>query len=140
MDSRRLPALFIALFLALPLAEAILVKADTPDSDIAICIYPISGTYGAFARYWYYVSLLSTAILRRNDWLAAGIMATAMLYSSSAAVHAWVILYNSGLNPEVLDADIISIKTIVLSTTCLSWSITTSRTLYTSKARNIIFI
>ena len=128
-------ALLVAL--ALPLKAASVV-ADEPDSDIVLCIYRISGTYGAFARWIYYASLLVAVIFRRAQWLSAGILASSMLYSSAAVVHACAILRVSGLNPEILDIDIIPITTITLSTSFLTFALVMSTTFHDSKAWPII--
>ena len=117
------------------------IEEDTPASKIAVCVNRISGTYGSFSRWLYYASLLTGTLTRRNEWLAAGIIATALIYSSVAIVHACVILSNLGSNPEILDLDILPVTTITASTIFLYGAIMEySQTLQGSMARHIMYI
>ena len=76
-----------------------------------MCVFRISGTYGSISPWLYYTSLLAGTHTRENEWLAVGIMATVMVYSSAAIVHAWVILFDSDtpLDPAIIGLDIIPI-------------------------------
>ncbi|KAH8748166.1 hypothetical protein F5883DRAFT_697671 [Diaporthe sp. PMI_573] len=55
------------------------------------CSYPISGSYGLTPRYAYYFLILFAMWQRRTNWLAEAAMASIMVYSGSAAIHAVVL-------------------------------------------------
>lgn len=61
-----------------------------------------------------------------------------MLYSSTAALQAWVILGSSGKNPDVLDLDILPTGTITLAVILLPWMLWLSPALAKSRATPII--
>ena len=61
-----------------------------------------------------------------------------MLYSAVAVVHSWVILGNSGLNPEVMDTDIIAISTVVVSTYLFTAPLMVCGAAAGTKARNVL--
>lgn len=100
-------------------ASAIQALNTTAKSDIVVCTYPISGQYGTFPRILYYVSIIFAIIARHNEWLVAGALISAMVYSSTAVIHAIVILATQGTNPHVIDLDILAITVMLLSGTLL---------------------
>lgn len=104
---------------------------EARDLDIVICIYRMNGTYGAFTRWVYGASLLCATLFRHHDWIATGLMAWVMLYSSAAVAHLWVILCDSGLDPKVVDFDILPIVTIIFAIL----SFTTARTFCSTTVR-----
>lgn len=61
------------------------------DTQQIQCSYQISGGYGHTPRYIYYILILFAMWLRHTNWLAEVAMASVMVYSSSAAIHAVVI-------------------------------------------------
>lgn len=144
MDTRYLsPLLFLTLPLLAAAAPAVssattpTLETTAPD-DLAVCIYRISGTYSPINRWIFYASILISASLRHSKWVSGPLLAAAMLYSSVAVVHAWVILGNSGLNPEVLDTDIIAISTIVASTYFFTAPLMVCGAAFHTKARNVL--
>lgn len=54
------------------------------------CEWPISGQYARLNRILYYVLLVFALIMRHAEWLIAGALASATIYSGSAAVQAVV--------------------------------------------------
>lgn len=63
----------------------------TTDRNQVDCIYPISGQYGFLPRLLYYCLLLFAVLNRKQVWLIAGALASALTYSGTAAIHAFVI-------------------------------------------------
>ncbi|KAL1864000.1 hypothetical protein Daus18300_007965 [Diaporthe australafricana] len=55
------------------------------------CTYQISGGYGHTPRYIYYFLILFAMLQRRTNWLAEAAMASVMVYSGSAAIHALIL-------------------------------------------------
>jgi hypothetical protein len=51
-----------------------------------VCEWPISGMYNRLNRILYYVSLVFTLVVRHYEWLVAGALASATIYSGSAAI------------------------------------------------------
>lgn len=96
------------------------INPDDLDNT-ALCLYPVSGTYGASARWAYYASLLSAILARRNEWLTTGIIAPAMPYSIWAVLHALVLVYDDSLfQPEiVVDNEILKLTTSIVATAYL---------------------
>lgn len=65
--------------------------ANFTATDVA-CAYPTSGQYGVTLQSTYFILLAATVILRNQQWLAAGIAASALTYSGTSATHQ-IILY-----------------------------------------------
>lgn len=103
--------------------------------DLAICIYPISGTYSSLSRFIYYASLILSFTFRHNRRIARSVFAPAMLYASVAVIHIFVLLLSSGRNPPVLDMDIIATTTLLVSTFWFSATLMQSGAAYNSRAR-----
>lgn len=61
------------------------------DTQWIQCSYQISGGYGHTPRYIYYILIALAMWQRRKNWLAEVAMASVMVYSSSAAIHAVVL-------------------------------------------------
>ncbi|KAG6368757.1 hypothetical protein INS49_002971 [Diaporthe citri] len=66
------------------------------DTQWVQCSYQISGGYGHTPRYIYYFLILFAMWKRRTDWLAEAAMASVMVYSGSAAIHAVVLAATRG--------------------------------------------
>lgn len=126
------------ILLNLPLTRAVPVNKETLEADVALCIYRISSQYSTLWRYVYYTLILSVVAFRRIKWLKRSFLAAVMLYSSTTALHAWVILGSSGKNPDVLDLDILPTATITLATIPLPWMLWLSPALAKSRAATII--
>ena len=100
---------------------------------ISIMLLLISSIYGAPPRYVYYLSLgfvLSVLLTLKNSkflWaakehptsdvlhlLAAAVGASAIIYSATTALHAWILLLDIASNPKVFDMDIIAAQYILV--------------------------
>ncbi|KAK4220733.1 hypothetical protein QBC38DRAFT_493584 [Podospora fimiseda] len=55
------------------------------------CGYPISGGYGPTARYIYYFLSILSVVAHKQSWVVSAALASVMVYSSTAAIHAFVI-------------------------------------------------
>jgi hypothetical protein len=56
------------------------------------CSYPINGSYGATSRILYYILAIIGVIFRKESWAANAAIATVMVYSATAAIHAIMLL------------------------------------------------
>jgi hypothetical protein len=56
------------------------------------CYYPISGGYGRAPRYTFYGLTFFALVWRKHEWLARVALASVMVYSSTAAIHALTLL------------------------------------------------
>jgi hypothetical protein len=54
------------------------------------CSYPISGGYGQGPRYLYYALVFVSIIWRDQSWVVSVALGSAMIYSSTAAIHSMV--------------------------------------------------
>lgn len=61
------------------------------DTQWTQCLYQTSGGYGHTPRYIYYFLILFAMWQRRTNWLAEAAMASVMVYSGSAAIHALIL-------------------------------------------------
>lgn len=140
--SKKNPSLaFILIFFLVTTTSCFPLQSNTPLHEVVVCVYRISGTYGSISRWLYYASILFGTLFRTNESLAASIMATAMLSSSAAIAHALFMLCKNGLNPQIIDLDIIPITTITVSTTFFFGAIRDyCTTLRTSYARDVLYI
>jgi hypothetical protein len=59
------------------------------------CEWPISGQYSRLNRVMYYVLLVFALVVHQHEWLVAGALASATIYSGSAAVQAVVCPFPS---------------------------------------------
>ena len=55
-----------------------------------VCEWPISGMYGRLQRILFYVLIVFALVWRHHEWLIAGALASATIYSGGAAIQAWV--------------------------------------------------
>ena len=62
------------------------------DTQWIECSYPISGSYGPTPRYIYYALIVFTLLARKNAWLVKAALGSVMIYSSTAAIHAIVLV------------------------------------------------
>lgn len=83
------------------------------DQGKITCVYPISGQYGLMPRLLYYFLLLFAVLARRQVWLMAGALGSALTFSGSSALHA-VALAATRSRP-LLDMDSFAIWAIVSS-------------------------
>lgn len=57
------------------------------------CFYPVSGSYGSTSRIVYYLAIVIALIARRRiGWLAYAALGLVMTYSSTAAIHALILV------------------------------------------------
>jgi len=67
-------------------------RSDQVWSLPVVCEYPISSTYGRLHRILYYLALVFALVVQSHEWLVAGVLALATLYSGAAAIQGWVQL------------------------------------------------
>lgn len=103
------------------------VLAQTENSRDVLCVYPLSGVYAPLQRILFYLLLSFGVIGRRQRWLVAGALASAMTYCGAAAIHS-VLLLAKARSP-VVDLDVYGVFAatstgIMLTTPLLAWSTT----------------
>ncbi|KAK4450524.1 hypothetical protein QBC34DRAFT_379237 [Podospora aff. communis PSN243] len=90
---------FSILYIYLPagLQETAPGKVLTPSvtAQAVTCGFPTSGQYGKVPEVIYYLLLPSTFLLRRAQWLAVGVAASAMTYSSVASIHLILLFFQN---------------------------------------------
>lgn len=64
------------------------------------CEWPISGQYSRLNRVLYYVLLVFALVAHHHEWLVAGALASATIYSGCAAVQALVGWISCPINPR----------------------------------------
>lgn len=110
-------------------------------NEMVSCVYPISGQYGLLPRLLYYVSLYFAVVARRQPWLVAGALCSAMIYSSTAVLHIFVMLFSQGTDPAVVDSDMIPLNLLLLIGAMFPGPVVDfSSTVRDSAARPIILI
>lgn len=62
------------------------------DTQWVECSYPISGGYGPTPRYIFYSLALFALCMRKRAWVITAALGSVMTYSSTAAVHAIVLV------------------------------------------------
>ncbi|KAK0710092.1 hypothetical protein B0T26DRAFT_679416 [Lasiosphaeria miniovina] len=62
-------------------------------SQVVQCSYPISGGYGPTARYVYYFMAILSVVAHKQSWVATAALGSVIVYSSTAAIHALVLVY-----------------------------------------------
>ncbi|KAL4935084.1 hypothetical protein BDV06DRAFT_207702 [Aspergillus oleicola] len=92
-----------------------------------LCVYPLSGVYAPLQRILFYVLLAFGVMGRRQRWLVAGALASAMTYCGAAAVHSWFLVAQS--RSSVIDLDVYGVFAatstgIMLVAPLLGWSTT----------------
>jgi hypothetical protein len=106
---------------------------------IMTCFYPLSGQYATLPRILYYVSLIFTIFGHNWLWLVAGAASSAMVFSSTAAVHS-VILVTTPRKPNI-PYDVDAIGTYVITSIGLIMVVpilTFSRTMRKDSVRHLI--
>ncbi|OJI97999.1 hypothetical protein ASPVEDRAFT_37451 [Aspergillus versicolor CBS 583.65] len=103
------------------------VVAQTENSRDVLCVYPLSGVYAPLQRILFYLLLSFGVIGRRQRWLVAGALASAMTYCGAAAIHSVLLLANA--RSPVVDLDVYGVFAatstgIMLTTPLLAWSTT----------------
>ena len=56
------------------------------------CSYPISGSYGPAPRYIFYSLAIFAMLMRKSAWIGTAALGSVMTYSTTAAIHAIVLL------------------------------------------------
>lgn len=136
----RTSSLFLTSLLAVTLfgsANAAAASNTTsPNADLMLCVYPISGTYGLLPRLLYYATLVLAIFGRSQEWLVIGALASALTYAGTAAIHAMALCTS---RTTVFDLDIQGAWAI-LSTGALAYItlINWSTTLRNSRARVVL--
>ncbi|PTU24152.1 hypothetical protein P175DRAFT_021624 [Aspergillus ochraceoroseus IBT 24754] len=95
-------------------------------SDV-VCIYQLSGQYAPLQRALFYLLLAFGVLGRRQRWLVAGALASAMTYGGAAALHSILLLAEAP--SSVVDLDIYGVFAItstglMLTAPLLAWSTT----------------
>lgn len=88
----------------------------TTDQDKIVCAYQLSGQYGLLSRLLFYVLIVFAAIGSSHIWLIAGALASALIYSGTAVIHALILAIGS---KPLYDLDVIGVWAI-LSVSCLA--------------------
>ena len=120
MAPRRDRAVFNLAYLMLCMLAQPVLADDYPPGHVT-CVYPLSGQYAPIARYLYYCLLLFGIIARRETWLIAGALATALSYSATAAIHVFILAVTSA-NP-VVDMDIAGVWAVLSAGLFALWPV-----------------
>lgn len=89
----------------------------TTDQDRIVCAYQLSGQYGLLSRLLFYALIVFSAVGRSQIWLIAGALASALIYSGIAVVHAFILVIRSR---KIYDLDSDGIWAI-LSVSCFAF-------------------
>ncbi|RYP43613.1 hypothetical protein DL770_011555 [Monosporascus sp. CRB-9-2] len=81
-----------------------------PGPDV-LCVYPLSGLYTPLQRILFYLLLIYGVLGRRQRWLVAGALASAMSYGGAAAIHS-ILLVSRSKSPYTIDLDIYGVFAI----------------------------
>lgn len=108
----------------------------TQAQDLIVCVYPISGAYGALPRFLYYLTLVLAIFGRRQEWIVIGALASALTYAGTTAIHIMTLCTS---RKTIFDLDIQGAWAI-LSTAALAYItlINWSTTLRNSRARIVM--
>ncbi|KAL3441323.1 hypothetical protein BJX65DRAFT_322466 [Aspergillus insuetus] len=92
-----------------------------------LCVYPLSGVYSPLQRILFYVLLSFGVIGRRQRWLVAGALASAMTYCGAAAIQSFFLIAKA--KSPVVDLDIYGVFAVtstgfMLTAPLLAWSTT----------------
>ncbi|BCS21122.1 uncharacterized protein APUU_21554S [Aspergillus puulaauensis] len=104
----------------------VVAQSDRDSRDV-LCVYPLSGVYAPLQRILFYLLLSFGVIGRRQRWLVAGALASAMTYCGAAAIHSILLLAKA--RSPVVDLDVYGVFAatstgIMLTTPLLAWSTT----------------
>ncbi len=61
-------------------------------TQLVSCSYPISGSYGPSPRYIFYLLAIFAVLMRKSAWIGTAALGSVMTYSTTAAIHAIVLL------------------------------------------------
>ncbi|KAL3461201.1 hypothetical protein BJX64DRAFT_289577 [Aspergillus heterothallicus] len=108
------------------LVTIFLVPALAHDPEV-LCVYPLSGVYAPLQRILFYLLLSFGVIGRRQRWLVAGALASAMTYCGAAAIQSFFLLAKA--RSPVVDLDIYGVFAVtstgfMLTAPLLAWSTT----------------
>ncbi|CEL08534.1 hypothetical protein ASPCAL11683 [Aspergillus calidoustus] len=103
-----------------------IVPVIARDPDV-LCVYPLSGVYAPLQRILFYVLLSFGVIGRRQRWLVAGALASAMTYCGAAAIQSFFLIAKA--KSPVVDLDIYGVFAVtstgfMLTAPLLAWSTT----------------
>ncbi|KAL4914545.1 hypothetical protein BDW62DRAFT_138927 [Aspergillus aurantiobrunneus] len=112
-------SIFTACFVVPAVAQT---AQPTPD---VLCVYPLSGVYAPLQRILFYILLSFGVIGRRQRWLVAGALASAMTYCGAAAIHSFFLIAQA--RSPVVDLDVYGVFAatstgIMLTAPLLAWS------------------
>ncbi|KAJ0421237.1 hypothetical protein BJY00DRAFT_323286 [Aspergillus carlsbadensis] len=104
----------------------LIVPVIARDPDI-LCVYPLSGVYAPLQRILFYVLLSFGVIGRRQRWLVAGALASAMTYCGAAAIQSFFLIAKA--RSSVVDLDMYGVFAVtsagfMLTAPLLLWSTT----------------
>ncbi|KAL4885487.1 hypothetical protein BJY04DRAFT_214283 [Aspergillus karnatakaensis] len=111
----------------LVIATSLVVPAVASSTPEVLCVYPLSGVYAPLQRILFYVLLAFGVIGRRQRWLVAGALASAMTYCGAAAIHSFFLIARA--RSSVVDLDVYGVFAatstgIMLTAPLLAWSTT----------------
>ncbi|KAL5332379.1 hypothetical protein BJX70DRAFT_384262 [Aspergillus crustosus] len=110
------------IFLAWCITPAVAIS-----SPEVLCVYPLSGVYAPLQRMLFYMLLAFGVIGRRQRWLVAGALASAMTYCGAAAIHSFFLIAkarSSVVDLDVYGAFAATSTGIMLIAPLLAWSTT----------------
>ncbi|RYP69513.1 hypothetical protein DL769_005260 [Monosporascus sp. CRB-8-3] len=76
-----------------------------------LCVYPLSGLYTPLQRILFYLLLIYGVLGRRQRWLVAGALASAMSYGGAASIHS-ILLVSRSRSPYAIDLDVYGVFAI----------------------------
>ncbi|RYP19526.1 hypothetical protein DL767_009624 [Monosporascus sp. MG133] len=107
-----------------------------------LCVYPLSGPYTPLQRILFYLLLVYGVLGRRQQWLVAGALASAMSYGGAATIHS-ILLVSRSWSPYTIDLDIYGIFAVTSTGVLLTWpllSLSTTLRRIEKELRTIIFL
>ncbi|KAL2827395.1 hypothetical protein BDW59DRAFT_179154 [Aspergillus cavernicola] len=100
--------------------------AAQSDPDV-LCVYPLSGVYTPLQRILFYVLMVFGVLGRRQRWLVAGALASAMTYCGAAAIHSFILIAkarSSSVDLDIYAVFAVTSTSIMLAAPLLAWSTT----------------
>ncbi|RYP21105.1 hypothetical protein DL765_002394 [Monosporascus sp. GIB2] len=76
-----------------------------------LCVYPLSGLYTRLQRILFYLLLIYGVLGRRQRWLVAGALVSAMSYGGAATIHS-MLLVSRSTSRYTLDLDVYGVFAI----------------------------
>ncbi|KAM0809507.1 putative SGNH hydrolase-type esterase domain-containing protein [Seiridium cardinale] len=80
------------------------------EANRVFCVYPISGNYTVYQRTLFWLSLAFALLGQAHSWLTASAFAFAVTYSTTAAIHGIILVFQKDIQ---YDGDIFAVDAIV---------------------------